>query len=37
MAYDWYEIGLTTVRDVTDSYTRAGIALALLSVKPVTN
>ena len=22
MAYDWYEIGLTTVRDVTDSYIR---------------
>ena len=22
MVYDWCEIGLTTVRDVTDSYTR---------------
>ena len=35
MVYDWCEIGLTTVRDVTDSYT-TGIALALLSVKPLT-
>ena len=34
MFYDWSEIGLTTVRDVTDSYTV--IALALLSVKPLT-
>ena len=40
MVYDWSEIELTTVRDVTDSYT-TGIALALtlalLSVKPLTN
>ena len=39
MVYDWSEIELTTVRDVTDSYT-TGIALALtlalLSVKPLT-
>ena len=33
MVYDWSE--LTTARDVTDSYT-TGIALALLSVKPLT-
>ena len=35
MVYDWCEIGLTTVRDVTDSYIRV-LELALLSVKPLT-
>lgn len=35
MVCDWSEIGLTTVRDVTDSFHRL-ILLALLSVKPLT-
>ena len=35
MVYDWSEIGLTTVRDVTDSFYTV-IALALLSLKPLT-